>query len=118
MVSPVLTTDDAVRLRVVASRCNVGNRYGDMGELHFLLLQNDPYEKHWHYDMNGNKTYAMLKKNNPFSRFDGPKEAASSSGEKQWKHSLGDAIMVLLAQMAGSMVAGCMVVWLVLLLRT
>ena len=66
MVRPLLTTDDVVRLRVAARRWNVGNRHGEMGVFYFLLLQNEPYEKHWHYDMNGNKTYTLLKKNNPF----------------------------------------------------
>ena len=25
----------------------------EMGDFYFLLPQNDPHEKHWHYDMNG-----------------------------------------------------------------
>ena len=66
MASPLLTTDDVVRLRGVASRWNVGNRCGEMGEFYFLPLQNDPYEKHWHCDMNGDKKYTMLKKNDSF----------------------------------------------------
>ena len=31
-----------------------------------LLPESDPYEKHWYYVSDGNKTYTMLKKNNPF----------------------------------------------------
>ena len=79
----------------MTNRWNVCNRFGEMSEFYFLLLQNDPYEKHWRYDMNGNKTYTMLKKNNPFMegfrkwKLYDPKEAASSSGEAQWKPSLG-----------------------------
>ena len=46
MISPLLATDDAVRCRTVTSLCNVGSRSGEMGEFNFLLLQNDPYEKH------------------------------------------------------------------------
>ena len=44
----------------VTSRWNVGTRYGEMGEFYFLLPHDDPYEKHWHYDSDGNKTYPML----------------------------------------------------------
>ena len=95
MVSPLLTTDDVVMFRVVASRWNVGNRCGEMGESHLLLLHNEPFDKHWRYDMNGIKTlktHTILKKNEPtFGSFrkwklHGLEEAASSSGEKQWKH--------------------------------
>ena len=94
MVSPLLTTDDVVRCRTVTSPWNVGNRFGEMGEFYFLLLRNDPHEKHWHYDSDGNKTYMMLKKNDALMEgirkweLHDPKEAASSSGEKQWKHPL------------------------------
>ena len=45
MISPLFRTDDVVRCRTATSRWNVGSRHGDMGEFHFLLLQNDPYEK-------------------------------------------------------------------------
>ena len=46
-------------------RWNVGSRYGEMGEMFFQLLHNDPFAKHWYYDSEGNKTYTMLKKRNP-----------------------------------------------------
>ena len=55
MVSPLLTTDDVVRCRTVSIRWNVGSRYGAMGEFYFLLRLNDPYDKHRHYDSDGNK---------------------------------------------------------------
>ena len=73
-------------------------------EFYFLLLRNDPYEKHWHDDSDRNKTYTMLKKNNPFMagfrqwELNGPKETAASSGERTTKTpSLGDAVISLIA---------------------
>ena len=96
MISPLVTTDDVVRCRTVTT--------GKMGEFHFEPQQNDPYEKHWHYDSDGNKTYTMLKKNDPFTELfrrwglHGPKEAASSSGARTTEtSSLGDAVISLIA---------------------
>ena len=87
----------------MTSRWNVGNRYGEMGEFYFLLLQNGPHEKHWHYDIDGTKTYTMFKKTNlcmeGFRKWGlhGPTEAASSSGEETLEPPfLGDAVMSLI----------------------
>ena len=76
----------------------------EMGEFYFLPPQNDPFKKHWHYNSDGNKTYTMLKKKNSFMegfrkwRLHGPKEAASSSGERTMvTPSIGDAVTSLIA---------------------
>ena len=45
MISPLLTTDDAVMLRTVTSRWNEGNRYGALGYAFFMMLKLDQYEK-------------------------------------------------------------------------
>ena len=37
MVGTLLTTDDAVRLRVVAIRWNEGSRHGEMGEFYIVV---------------------------------------------------------------------------------
>ena len=66
MISPLLTLDDAVRCRTVTRRWNMSSRYGEMGEMFFQLLHNDPFAKHWYYDSEGNKTYTVLRKRNPF----------------------------------------------------
>ena len=72
----------------MTSRWSVGGCHEEIGEFHFLPLQSDPYEKHWHCDSDGNKTYTMLKKNNPLMEgfreweLHGPREVATSSGEK------------------------------------
>ena len=39
MISPLLTTDDAVWCRTTASRWNVGCRHGELGETFFLASQ-------------------------------------------------------------------------------
>ena len=39
MVSPLLTTDDAVRCRTTASHWNVGCRYGELGDILAVLTQ-------------------------------------------------------------------------------
>ena len=49
MSSPLLTTDDAVMLRTVSCRWNEGNRRG-VGEVFFMMVQSDPYEKKSHCD--------------------------------------------------------------------
>ena len=63
MISPLLTTDDAVRCRTTARRWDVGCHYGELGEIFFQFLHNDPFAKH---DAEGNKLCTMLKKRNPF----------------------------------------------------
>ena len=99
MISPLLTTDDAVRCRTVTRRWNVGSRYGEMGEMFFQLLHNDPFAKHWYYDSECNKLCTMLKKRNPFMEgfrkwwLHGPKEAAFPSEAC----SLSEAVMSLVA---------------------
>ena len=53
VVGPLLTTDDAVRLRAVANRWNEGDRYGALGNAFFTLLKLDLYRELWQYDSNG-----------------------------------------------------------------
>ena len=65
MISPLLTTDDAVMSRTVTSGWNEGNRYGALGDFFFMMLQSDPHDKKWHYDSNGNGVCTMLRKRNP-----------------------------------------------------
>ena len=65
MISPLLTTDEAVRCRMVAKRWNVGSRCGKTGAMFFQLLHNDPFAKQWYYDSEGNKLCTLLKKRNP-----------------------------------------------------
>ena len=65
MIGPLLTTEDVVRCRTVAKRWNVGSRYGEMGEMFFLSLHNDPFAKHRYFDSEGNKACMMLKKRIP-----------------------------------------------------
>ena len=45
MISPLLTTDGAVRCRAVSWRWNEGSRCGERGEMFFQLLRNDPFAK-------------------------------------------------------------------------
>ena len=47
-ISPMLDTDDVVRLRVAAKCWNEGRRYGKMGGSFFQLLHSDPFVKHWY----------------------------------------------------------------------
>ena len=49
-VSPMLDTDDVIRVRVAAMYWNDGSRYGKVGEIFFQLLHCDPFVKHWYYD--------------------------------------------------------------------
>ena len=56
LISPLLTTDDVVRCRT-AGRCwSVGCRFGELGDLIFEFLENDPLVWHWFRDVKGNKT--------------------------------------------------------------
>ena len=50
----MLTTDDTVRLRAVASRWNDGDRYGALGHAFFTLLELDQYRELWHYELGVN----------------------------------------------------------------
>ena len=82
-----------------AGCCHVGCRYGELGEILFQFLHDDPFTKHWYCDEEGNKLCASLKKSNPF--MDGfrnwglhaPKEASIPSEAC----SLGEAAMTLIA---------------------
>ena len=42
-ISPMLGTDDVVRLQVAAKCRNEGRRYGKMGEFSFQFLHSDPF---------------------------------------------------------------------------
>ena len=73
-------------------------------EFYFLVLQSDPYEKHWYCDSDGKKTSTMLKNDNPVMEgfrkceLHGSKEAASSSGERTMETlSFRDAVVSLIA---------------------
>ena len=94
MVSPLLTTDAAVQDCDQSMECGQPS-----GEFFFQLLHNDPYEKHWHYDSEGNRTYVTLKKRSPFMdgfqkwELHATEEGAFQSGVC----SLGDAVVSLVA---------------------
>ena len=55
MINHLLTTDDVVRCRTVASRWNVGCRFGELGDIFFEFLENDPFVRHWYRDVEGNR---------------------------------------------------------------
>ena len=52
-ISPMLGTDDVVRLWVAAKCWNDGRRYGKMGEIFCQLLHSDPFAQHWYNDDEG-----------------------------------------------------------------
>ena len=49
-VSPMLDTDDVVRLRLAAKCWNEGRRYGKNCGIFFQLLHSDPFVKQWYPD--------------------------------------------------------------------
>ena len=65
MISPLLTTDDAVMLRTATSRWNEGIRYGALGYAFFMMLKLDQLEKKWHYGSDGNRVCTMFWRQNP-----------------------------------------------------
>ena len=65
MISPLLTTDDAVMLRTVTRRWNEENKHGALGYAFFMMLKLDQYENKWHYGSDGNRVCTMLRKCNP-----------------------------------------------------
>ena len=65
MISPLLTTDDAVMLRKVTSRWIEENKYRALGDFFFMMLQSDLNEQKWHYDSDGNRVCTMLRKRSP-----------------------------------------------------
>ena len=102
MISPLLTTDDAVMVRKMTSRWNEGNRYGALGYSFFMMLNLDQHKKVWHYDLDGNRVCTMLRKRNLFMdsiRGDGlqfPREGTSPVGQGEVDlTSFGDAGMAL-----------------------
>ena len=75
-------------------------RSGALGDFYFMMLQSDQYATKWHYDLDGNQVYTMLRKRNPIMdsfRKNGlhlPEEKASSNEQKGldgllWRHSDG-----------------------------
>ena len=62
MISPLLTTDDAVMIRTVTGRWNEGYRYGALRCVFFMMLKLDQYKKVWHYDSDGGRVRTMLRK--------------------------------------------------------
>ena len=54
-ISPMLDTDDVVRMRVAAKCWNDGSPYGKLGKIFFQLLHSDPFVKHWYHDADGYK---------------------------------------------------------------
>ena len=65
MVSFLLTTDNVVMLRTAARRWNVGDKNGSLGDTFFWLLKVDLFEKTWHHNEQGRRTYTMLRLRNP-----------------------------------------------------
>ena len=49
----------------MTNQWNVGSRYSEIGEFCFLLRRNDPYEKHLHYNADGNKDVHVPEKEQP-----------------------------------------------------
>ena len=66
LISPLLTTDDFVKCRTVAGRWNVGCRYGELGDIFFEFLENDPFVRQWYRDVKGNSVFTKSMKNKPF----------------------------------------------------
>ena len=54
-ISPMLDTDDVVRMRVASQYWNDGSCYGKLGSIFFQLLHSDPFAKHWYYDAHHKK---------------------------------------------------------------
>ena len=54
--------DDVVRCRTRAKRWDAGCRYGELGDIFFEFLLNDPFVRHGHHDAKGNKLRTKLKK--------------------------------------------------------
>ena len=44
----------------------MGCRYGELGDIFFEFLENDPFVRQWYRDVEGNRACTKLKKNNPF----------------------------------------------------
>ena len=61
-VTPLLVTDDAVRVRVVVSRWNKGDRCGPLGRVFFNMLTLERHRELWHYDTDGNRVTTMVKR--------------------------------------------------------
>ena len=66
LISPLLTTDDVVRCRTIARRWNAGCRSGELGDIFFEFLENDPFVRHRHHNAQCNKLCTLLKKCDPF----------------------------------------------------
>ena len=47
MITPLLTTDDVVKVRSAARRWNVGDRYGALGDTFLRLLKREQFEDSW-----------------------------------------------------------------------
>ena len=62
-ISPMLDTDDVVRVRVATKCWNDGRRYGKMGDIFFQLLHSDPFVKHWYFDAEGYKILHVERSN-------------------------------------------------------
>ena len=63
-ISSMLTTDDLVRLRAVASRWNECDRYGPLGHVFFTLLKLEQYRELWH-DRNWNRVNTSVRRRIP-----------------------------------------------------
>ena len=103
--------EDVVKCCIVTNRWNVGGTHGEMGEFYFLLLHNEPHEKHWHYDSDGNKTHAMLKRITHSTKVSEGRKLPTRKlhhrvVKKHWKHlptgTRPDEKCVLLAAQGGS----------------
>ena len=61
LISPLLTTDDVVQCRTTARRWNKGCRYGELGDIFFEFLEDDPFVRQWYRDVEGNRICAKTK---------------------------------------------------------
>ena len=108
MISPLLTTDDAVMLiSTVTCRWNGENRHGALGYAFFMMLKLDQYKKVWHLDSDGNRVCTLLRMRNPFMegiRRDGlqlpRKEIPPGAQEEVDLTSFGNAVMALMRDQA------------------
>ena len=64
-ISPMLATDDVVRLCVVASRWNECDRYGSLGHFFFTLVKLEQYRELWHYDGDGSRVKISVRRRTP-----------------------------------------------------
>ena len=60
-ISPLLATDDVVRLRVAASRWNKSDS-GHLGRVFFNMLKPERHNMLWHYDTDRNRVVTSVRR--------------------------------------------------------